>query len=407
MSRRLPLLLTLSFLIWGSWLRLGALGHAPFATDEAIQYFASRGVEQHGAPVLPSGTAYHRGIDYSRMAAAALRHVHPPERAARLPAALLGTLDLVLLTLIAWGLEGAWAAAWTAAIAGIYPETVHLSRYARFYTLQLAFGLAALYAAWRTLRNPVPAPPAPAAPSLRRQWAWLLAALLAFALAAREQIVTLSTAAGLCALLAVFGLADWRRLGRSAWRRSVPLQTAAMGLVAAAIIAAAKPGLFGYLFWRAGAVPLWAELSSPGGGPVTAYYRGLSQHFPLAISLLPLTWLVLLVAVLASGSSSASGSGCLSCCTVSSSRGKPSDTSCSPCRPSCSPRRSRPPGHPWHYTVSVSAPWAAKPWSRARPSPSSGACRLDDTAGLQQHAPGGACRAGGGLARQCGPAAAG
>ncbi len=192
-------------------------------------------------------------------------------------------------------MAGPWAAVWAAAIGGIYPETVHLSRYARFYTLQLTFGLVALYAAWRLLRDPAPAPPAPPGPALGRQWAWLAATTVAFGLATREQIVTLSTAAGFCALLALFGLADWRRLGGEAWRRSAPLQAATAGLVAAIAVVAVRPGLVSYLFWRAGAVPLWAELSAPGGGPITGYYRILSAHFPLAVSLIPLIWLLLLL----------------------------------------------------------------------------------------------------------------
>ncbi len=292
MSRTwLPHLLVVLALAAGAWLRLAHLDARPFATDEAIQYYAARGLLETGRPVLPSGVPYERGIDYTRLAAPLLARGDSPETAMRLPAAILGTLALVAFTVIGWALGGPWVALWCTVLLGLYPEAVLLSRFGRFYALQLALGLIAFYAGWKAF---TPAQPGNRR-ALMRQWAWIALALAAFLAATRVQVTTLTVVLAWMVLLGGQALVDWRRHGRAAWRWSGALQATTLFLITGVILVAAGSAAVAEFAARARAVPLWARLGATGNEPTTFYYRALSTSWPIGISLLPVAtiWLLL------------------------------------------------------------------------------------------------------------------
>lgn len=284
-------ILALLALVSGIWLRFASLADRPFATDEAIQYYATRGLVETGRPVLPSGVLYQRGIGYSRLAAPLLARSTTPETAMRIPAAVLGSLALAGFTAIGWALGGPWTAFWCALLMGLYPEALRLSRFGRFYTLQLAFGIIALYAGWRSFAPPRRAEDA----AWSRQWAWIVLTVVAFMAASAVQLTTLSVTLAWVALMAGQGVIDWRRHGASAWRWSAALQFTTLLATFGVALVLLRSSDLARLLDRALAVPLWARLGATGNEPMTFYYRALSASWPIGISLLPVAalWLYL------------------------------------------------------------------------------------------------------------------
>lgn len=290
----LALLILLLVLAGGSYLRLANLGLNTLASDEMDHYFVGQAMEQHQGPVLPSGVRYARGLEYSALVSETLPRVAQAEVAVRLPSAVIGVVGLLAFAIIAWAMGGPWVAVFGTILFAIYPEGLRLSRFGRFYTLQLLSGLIAMYAGWRLVRDPL-WPEILSRKRVIRDWSWVLLAAAAFAYAATVQVTTLSVAAGFALVVACVAMRDLFRLRSAAWKYSVPLQLTALGIVLAAALLLFRSEMVEQLLWRARAVPMWARLSSDGEGPVTAYYRALSNHFPLVISLLPLIFLVTIV----------------------------------------------------------------------------------------------------------------
>ncbi len=277
----LPLLLLILVLAGGAYARLAGLGDANFRHDEIMMYYAGQSMQQGHGPRLPSGEMYQRGIDVTRLIGFTDRYVADPELAARLPAAMLGVLGLALFAAAAWMIAGPWPAVWGTLLLAIYPEAVSQSRQVRFYTYQLVFGIVALFGAWQVVRPG--AEDAFSGPDVRRRWAWAAITILAFLLAARVQVVSLSVFAGWGVALALFGILDARRLGRQALSRSVPLQLSLLGLVAFVAMAIAAPQMMQMMRDQAMSVAGWA---GSGGHPLTYYYSQV-EHFPVIVSLAP------------------------------------------------------------------------------------------------------------------------
>ena len=176
-SSRIPLLLVVLILAWGCYLRFDNLGLNTLASDEMNHYFVGQSLQQTGQPLLPSGTRYTRGLEYSAMVAATLPRFSQMEVAVRFPSALIGTLGILLFAIIAWRMDGPWPAVFASLLFALYPEALRLSRFGRFYTLQLLGGLIALYAGWQLLRNPLN-PEDLNRRRLLRDWSWTLLALI-------------------------------------------------------------------------------------------------------------------------------------------------------------------------------------------------------------------------------------
>ncbi len=289
--RRYALLVLAVVLAWGCYLRLANLGLNTLASDEMNHYFVGQALQHDRGPILPSGARYTRGIEYSALVSRTLPRFDVPEIAVRLPSAIIGSLALILFAAVAWAMGGPWTAVFATILFAIYPEALRLSRFGRFYTLQMLAGMIAMYAGWRLIRTPLYSDVLTRR-RLQRDWGWAVLAGLAFAYATSVQVTTLSVVAGFGLFLAWVGLGDLGRLKVAAWKYSVPLQLTVAGVVIALGLVVFKLRLLEELFWRARAIPMWARLSEEGAGPMAAYYRALSNHFPLVVSLIPLIFLV-------------------------------------------------------------------------------------------------------------------
>jgi hypothetical protein len=293
-GRALPAVALALVLALAAYLRLSGLGRYELWSDELYTYFAAQSLARDAGPLLPSGEAYRRGMDLTRLVALANAHVAPRELATRLPSALFGILNVALFAFVAWRMAGAWAAVAAALMLAVYPEAVFQSRYTRFYTYQLNFGLVALLAGWQIVRHAGD----PRPPTRERVLAtWLAAAIagLALLLAARVQVTTLSAVSGFALALALAAVADLRARGRAAWRESVPLALTAAGVTGAVLVAAAAPRLVRELAELSQFTPLWYDRAADGEFSVRAYYWSLSEAFPLLVSLAPLVFLYVAV----------------------------------------------------------------------------------------------------------------
>lgn len=286
--KALPLLLIAAIVTAGAYVRFVQLDRANFNGDELDHYYAARSIESGGPPLLPSGSVYARSIDFTRMVGFSLRYVEPPELATRLPSTLFGLLSLVLIAAIAWRIAGPWAAVWATALLAIFPEAIVQSRMTRFYTYQLCCGLIALYTGWRSLEG-VGTRDDPTVAEWRRAWLWGLVTVVAFYLGTRVQLTTLSVAAAWCVAVIIGAGADLVKRGLHAWRRSFPIQAAAVILTCAVVAMLASPSTVAHAVARSQYVGAWS-----GPGRALAYYYALSNDLPLIVSLLPLIYLVVI-----------------------------------------------------------------------------------------------------------------
>lgn len=285
----LPLSLVLLAVLAGGYLRVAHLGRDDFGPDELFHVYAAESLRQGEGPRLPSGDLYTRGIEFTRLVQLSVEALGPGERNARLPGALLGIIDLCLFAVILWALGGGWTAFWGTLLLALYPEAVAQSRAVRFYTYQLAFGLIALYAGWRALAR-CGARASPTRKEIGSQWLWVAVTLLAFTLAARAQIVTLSVVAGWGVCVALAAVADLRARGAAAWRTSAPLQLTAAAAAAVVLLLVAEPEAIAGAVRLSQHVPGWIQAEGGPGSPAT-YARDLFWSFPLLVALAPLIFL--------------------------------------------------------------------------------------------------------------------
>jgi hypothetical protein len=291
LRRRLHLATLILVIVAGAALRLVNLAEPDFGHDEYIHFYAAQSLQQGQGPVLPSGESYSRGLDITRLVGVANSLLSPPELASRLPAAAFGVISLVVFAAVVWAMAGPWAAVWATLLLAIYPEAVIQSRHVRFYTYQLTFGLVAMYAGWRVFRQ-AGRPELPGGTSFWRTWLWAGMAILAFGLAARSQITTLSVMAGWGVSLAFASVVDLARNGWRAWRSSVPLQLITVGAVGVAVVLLVAPDTLGGVLADARYTPYWA--GDAPGHPL-AFYYAFSEQFPLIVSLAPLVFLTVAV----------------------------------------------------------------------------------------------------------------
>ena len=135
---RLALLALLSLLALA--LRWGPAGRDGFSPDEEITVFAVRGISSEGAPRLPSGVLYERGVLYSYAAWAAGQIFGHGLPAYRLPSLLAGCLVVPLAAVLAQRLGGSALLAGLAACGATW--LIVASTWARFYGFFVASFLA-------------------------------------------------------------------------------------------------------------------------------------------------------------------------------------------------------------------------------------------------------------------------
>lgn len=286
-----PALCLTLLLAFGSYIRLANLGHGDFGVDELYQVFAAHSIARGEGPILPSGEPYLRGLDVTHLVRHSFDAFGTSEFVARLPSAAFGVLALFLFAAVLWSIGGAWIAVAGTALLAIYPEGVAQSRALRFYTYQLTLGVLAFYTGWRAVRDAGRAE-TPGRDTVVRQWGWAGATLIILLLAARVQVVSLSVLAGWLSIVALAAAADLVRRGRTAWRRSMPVQMIVTAIGVGLLLLVFASDLVGSLLRRARSVPAW--VIEEGGMKTLSYYYGLVETFPLLVALLPL---ILLAAV--------------------------------------------------------------------------------------------------------------
>ncbi|CAN5764950.1 hypothetical protein BH23GEM3_BH23GEM3_17490 [soil metagenome] len=291
-SSRIAVAVLVIVIAFGGYLRLAELGRDDFGPDELFHYYAAESLRRGEGQRLPSGDSYTRGSDMNRLIAFSIDRLGATPTAVRLPNALIGSADLLLFAAVLWGLGGPWAAVWGTLLLALCPAAVTQGRETRLYSYQLWFGLLGLYAGWRTLRDAGRAEqPAPA--RVLRQWLWALATIVAFLLAIRVQVVTLSVALGWGVCVGFAAAADLVARGWKGWRTSVAAQLATLGFAAAVALLLLEPGRVAEMLRLSQQVPAWARAA--GSQSPLLYVRSLYEAFPVVVALLPLTFMVVLL----------------------------------------------------------------------------------------------------------------
>ncbi len=225
-------------LVAAGWLRRAYLLQVAPHVDEFTTLWAAEQAQEYGAPWMPSGVLYTRGLLHTWLTAGALTlagaraaaestgTLAPLYAAGRWPSVWIGLATILLL-------YGVGARGWSRGVGllaalglALLPEAIVWSGRARFYALLALLVLLLLWLSWEWTRRAPPALDAPGATGRRSgEWAFALGWALLFALAlfTQEQTLLLLPGILLCMLL-------WR-----GWRWMV----GAPRLVAFALAAAA------------------------------------------------------------------------------------------------------------------------------------------------------------------------
>ncbi|MFN8494418.1 MAG: glycosyltransferase family 39 protein [Caldilineaceae bacterium] len=147
------------------WLRWRYVQDISLYVDEFTTLWAARRVQQIGAPIMPSGVLYTRGLLASYIEAAFLTLFGFNYTVGRLPSVLFGLASILASFFIGrrlWNVRVGWLAALGLALL---PEAIIWSSRARFYAQLQFFALLLVWAAFEGIR---PHPPAPS-PDLKSQ----------------------------------------------------------------------------------------------------------------------------------------------------------------------------------------------------------------------------------------------
>jgi len=251
-------------LVVAAWLRIDYLRSANLHVDEFTTLWAAQQVREQGAPIMPSGVLYTRGLLYTYLLAA-LEILFDAGRATAFALSMVTGLVTIVVVWIVGRRHWSAAVGWLAAVGlTLLPEAIIWSSRARFYAQLQLFVLLALWAAWESIREP--------AQNRRKAWLWQGAFALAFicALYSQEQAILLWPVA----LLAMVFWRGWR------WLFTPPVLTAQIAVAVAigarlAIEIAGQPGYFetiqstrpylGLIFDIVGAWRTYAPLLIGGG----------------------------------------------------------------------------------------------------------------------------------------------
>ncbi|GFE83940.1 hypothetical protein GCM10011487_59400 [Steroidobacter agaridevorans] len=135
LAHRVMLLVIVSI---GAWLRFWGLGNVGLHGDEETMAMAVMGIVRDGAPILPSGLFYPRGMTELYLMAGSVQLFGESEWAFRLPSALCGVLTIWWSWLAGRRfLRPYWNLAFAASIA-LLPSMIVYSQTARMYIFLLA-----------------------------------------------------------------------------------------------------------------------------------------------------------------------------------------------------------------------------------------------------------------------------
>jgi 4-amino-4-deoxy-L-arabinose transferase-like glycosyltransferase len=102
----LKLLLLVLIVAVGAFFRLYKLGTLPIEGDNSFQYIAARAIAENGIPKVQSGNIYTRSLPLLYLEAASLMIFGDNEWSLRLPNAIFGILNIVLVYLLTSALCG-------------------------------------------------------------------------------------------------------------------------------------------------------------------------------------------------------------------------------------------------------------------------------------------------------------
>lgn len=193
----------------GLWLRWHYVRDISLSVDEFTTLWAARQTLDKGAPIMPSGVLYTRGLLTTYLTAAFLAVAGESYTVGRLPSLIFGLAAVLAIFLIGrreWNVRVAWLA--TLGLA-LLPEAVVWSGRARFYAQLLLFVLLTLWAAWRAI---APAEGAGQAAPTRKRAPLLFALFFTLALVAQEQTILLYPSI----VLAMWLWRGWRYLWQPA-----------------------------------------------------------------------------------------------------------------------------------------------------------------------------------------------
>jgi 4-amino-4-deoxy-L-arabinose transferase-like glycosyltransferase len=241
------------------WLRWQYVRDISLSVDEFTTLWAARRVLETGAPIMPSGVLYTRGLLTTYVTAAFELIGGDNVIVGRLPSLVFGLATVVALFAVArreWNARVAWLA--TLGLV-LLPEAVIWSGRARFYAQLLLFALLTLWAAYAAItpRSASTARVAQVRPPL------LFALLFVLALIAQEQTILLYPSIVLCMWL----WRGWRYLWQPAVLAANGICVIAMGL-RFWVEQVGQPGYFAsvqsykpYINLFADAPELWASYS--------------------------------------------------------------------------------------------------------------------------------------------------
>lgn len=225
----------IAILAVAAWLRWEYMQRVSLHVDEFTTLWAARQTLAHGAPIMPSGVLYTRGLLASYVEAAAVALGGDSYAVGRLPSLLFGVATILVVYVA--GARGWRRSVGLLAALGLalLPEAIVWSGRARFYSQLQFFVLLSLWAAWEAIGEQ----DADAAAGRRWRWPLLYALFFVLALFSQEQTALLFPSILLAMLI-------WRG-GR--WLLSAPMLVAnAMILIALvarfAIEIAGQPGYF-------------------------------------------------------------------------------------------------------------------------------------------------------------------
>src|SRR5690606_33541832 len=122
----------------GAWVRFWGLGNVGLHGDEETMAMAVMSIVREGAPILPSGMFYPRGMTQLYLMAGSVQLFGESEWAFRVPSALCGVLVIYLAWLAGRRfLRPYWNLAFAAAVA-LLPSMIVYSQTARMYIFLMA-----------------------------------------------------------------------------------------------------------------------------------------------------------------------------------------------------------------------------------------------------------------------------
>jgi 4-amino-4-deoxy-L-arabinose transferase-like glycosyltransferase len=195
-------------LLLALWLRWQYVQEISLYVDEFTTLWAAVQVQAHGAPIMPSGVLYTRGLLASYVEAAFLTLFGFSYTVGRLPSVLFGLATVVAIFVIGKR-EWRTGVGWLAAIGlALLPEAIIWSARARFYAQLQFFVLLTAWAGYAWIASLQPANSPPGTLWVPRRWLFII--LFVLALFSQEETILLYPAL----LLATSLWSGWHSLLR-------------------------------------------------------------------------------------------------------------------------------------------------------------------------------------------------